>query len=182
MKRQVLSAALILVGTASLSACGKSGGDAETSAAPADKAVAAAAEVAFKMEPGLYRTTINVTKAEIPGLPPQLMEKMKESMSKAASTESCITPEHAAKGVEVMKEQMAKGDCQFEKFEASGGTIDSAFTCKSKEGMAMKVASHGTYTPTGSVVDAKAEMTGPGGKTMHIEQTVTTERVGDCKA
>ncbi len=163
-----------------LGACGQSASDDKTGGGSGKTALENAAEVAFQMQPGKYRTTMAIQKIEVPGMPPQMAERMKAMMSKAASAESCVTPEAAKRGLDVMKEQMAKGKCQFEKFEASGGTLDTAFTCQSGQGLTMKATSHGTFSPTGSQVQVVRDMAGPGGKTMHVEQTVTTERVGEC--
>ena len=160
-----------------LGACGKS---ATEEKAAESAALDKAAEVAFQMQPGKYRTSVAVQKVEIPGMPAKIAEQMKAMMSKNSTSESCITPDRAAKGVEVMKEQMAKGQCTFDKFEASGGTVDASFSCKSGDQMTVKATSKGSYTPTGSVIQATGDMTGPGGKTIHIEHVITTERIGDC--
>jgi len=168
----------IALSALALGACSK---QAATTDAPAQaNADKAAAEMAFRFSPGQYRTTIEVTDFAMPGMPPQAETQMKAMFAKAASQEYCLKPEDAAKGIEAMKENMAKGDCKFDKFEASGGTVSSAFTCKS-DGMEMHSTSQGTYSDTGSQVAIKADMKAPDGKTMHIEQTVKTERIGDCK-
>jgi hypothetical protein len=157
---------------------------------PEDKAAAAvasgdpakaAAEMAFQFQPGQYRTTIAVHKVAVPGMPAMMAEQMKHAMSKSLSSEHCISPEQAAKGVEAMKQHMGQGKCQFESFNARGGTVDSVFTCQTGADMALRSTSHGTYTRTGSEVAVKAEMKGPGGNAVQIEQTVTTARIGDCK-
>lgn len=160
-----------------LSACGKS---ATEEKADRSAALEKAAEVAFQMQPGKYRTTVAVQKVDIPGMPAEMAAQMKAMMSKGSTSESCITSDKAVKGVELMKEQMAKGQCNFDKFDAVGGTVDASFTCKSGDQMTLKATSKGTYTPTGSVIVATGEMAGPGGKTMHIEHVITTERIGDC--
>lgn len=174
MRKSIAFSCLIAL---TLGACGKSAPDEQAAAGGAlEKAV----EVAFQMQPGKYRTSVVVQKVEVPGMPANVADQMKAMMSKNASSESCITPDRAAKGVEVMKEQMAKGQCTFDKFDATGGTVDAAFTCKSGEQMTVKATSKGSYTPTGSVIQATGDMIGPGGKSIHIEHTITTERIGDC--
>lgn len=178
--RKSIAYPCIALAALALAACGKSATDSEAAASGGSSALEKAAEVAFQMQPGKYRTSVAIQKFEIPGMPPQAAEQMKAMMSKNSSSESCITPDRAAKGIEVMKEQMAKGQCSFDKFEATGGTVDAAFTCKSGDQMTVKATSKGTYTPTGSVVRATGDMTGPGGKTIHIEHIITTERIGDC--
>lgn len=176
MRNSIVFPTLALAALA-LAACGKSASD---DPATSGTAMEKAAEMAFQMQPGKYRTSMVVKKIELPGMPPQMAEQMKAMMSKNATSESCVTPDRAAKGVELMKEQMSKGQCSFDKFDASGGKVDAAFTCKSGDQMTLKATSKGTYTPTGSIIEASGTMEGPGGKTMQIEHVITTERIGDC--
>lgn len=84
------------------------------------------------------------------------------------------------KGIDVMKEQMGKGQCQFEKFDASGGKVETVFSCSPGAGMTLKAVSKGEYSATGSKVSVTSDMAVPGGKTIHVEQTITMERIGDC--
>lgn len=172
-----ISALMILA----LAGCGKSAPDADaTGAAASGDPMKAAAEMAFRFEPGKYRTTITFQKVEIPGMPAGMAEQMKAAMAKTTASEHCITPESAAKGVDAMKEHMGKGQCKFESFNARGGTVNSTFSCQAGQGMTMRATSQGTYTSTSSKVAAKVDMTGPVGKGMHLEQTMITERIGDC--
>lgn len=181
--RKTLTYSLLTLSALALAACGKSNSGADgTSAAQGANIdpAKAAAQMAFQFQPGMYRTAINIDKIDIPGMPPAALEQMKGMMGKATKVEHCVSPDQAAKGLEVMKEHMGKGKCQFEKFEANGGTVDSIMVCDGGQGAKIRTASHGTYTPTGSVVKGVGDMTGPGGKSMHIEETVTMERIGDC--
>lgn len=170
--------ALLAVSSLALAACGKSGSDKATGGQSADPAKTAA-EMAFQFQPGQYRTTINIDKIDIPGMPAAALGQAKGMMGKPIIADYCMSPEKAAMGIGAMKENMAKGKCQFEKFEARGGTIDSAMVCDA-DGSSIRSTSRGTYTPTGSVLKATGEMAGPGGQKMHIEQTIKMERIGDC--
>lgn len=165
-----------------LGGCGKSApeGDAASTAAGGDP-VKAAADMAFQFQPGQYRTTIDIQKVEIPGMPPGFADQMKAAMSKQLSRDHCISPEQAAKGVEAMKQHMGQGKCQFESFNARGGKVDSVFTCQTGAEMELRSTSQGTYSATGSQVAIKAQMKGPLGKSVQIEQTLTTTRTGDCR-
>ncbi len=178
MMRKSLFLTMTAFGAVTLSGCGKS--EPQQQAATGGDPVRAAAEMAFRFEPGKYRTTIAFQKIEIPGMPAGVAEQMKAAMSKTTASEHCITPESAAKGVEAMKEHMGKGQCKFESFNARGGKVDSVFSCQAGQGMTMRASSQGTYSATGSKVAAKVDMDGPGGSGMHLEQTMTTERIGDC--
>jgi Protein of unknown function (DUF3617) len=176
---KTLTLTLAISTALALAACGKSAPE-EQAAATGGDPMKAAAEMAFRFEPGQYRTTISFQKVEIPGIPAVAAEQVKAAMSKTTASEHCITPESAAKGVEAMKEHMGKGQCKFESFNARGGKVDSVFTCQVGQGIAMRAVSQGTYTPTSSTVAAKVEMSGPGRKGMQIEQTMTTTRIGNC--
>ncbi len=185
--RKINALTILTLSAAALAACGQSGkeGDAAkgaeaSAAAPADPDKEAA-EVAFQFQPGLYRTTISVQKIEMPGAPPEIAGKIKAAMGKVQTSEHCMKPDQAAKGMAAMKEGMAKGKCTFDKFEASGGKVSSAFSCQAGEGMTMRAESNGTYSPTGSEVFIKVDSSAPAGGSMHIEQTVKSERIGDCK-
>jgi len=169
--------AILVLSTLALAACGKAGSDGASQSANPAKAVA---EMAFQFQPGQYRTAVTIDKIEIPGMPPAALQQMKGMMGKATNVEYCISPEQAAKGMDVMKEHMAKGNCQFEKFEASGGTVDTVMVCQGGQGGSIRTTSHGSYTPTGSVIKGTGDLAGPGGRTMHIEETVKMERIGDC--
>jgi Protein of unknown function (DUF3617) len=163
-----------------LSACGQSAPDGSGKTA-AENLEKQAAEVAFQFEPGQYRTTITVHKIDMPGAPPAAAAQLKAMMSKGQTSERCLTKEQASKGMDMMKEGMAKGKCNFEKFDASGGKINSVFSCQTGQGQGMRAESQGTYSPTGSEVLIKVDTAMPGGNSMHLEQTVKSERIGDCK-
>jgi len=171
--------ALLALSAISLSACGKSGSDSGGGGQSANP-TKAAAEMAFQFQPGQYRSTVTIDKVEIPGMPAAAAAQMKGAMGKMGTFDYCITPEQAAKGMAAMKEHLAKGKCQWEKFEASGGTVDSVMVCEGGRGGSIRTASHGTYTPTGAVMQGAGDVAGPGGKGMHIEETIKMERIGDC--
>lgn len=184
--RKTLSLSILALSVAALSACGQSGKEGDA-AKPGDKPAATvdpaktAAEVAFQFQPGLYRTTITVQKIDVPGAPPQAAAQMKQVLGKGHTSEHCMTADQAAKGMEAMKEGMGKGKCTFDKFEASGGKLTSNFSCQGEGGFNIRSESTGSYSPTGSEVFIKADSSMPGGQSMHIEQTVKSERIGDCK-
>lgn len=191
MTRFQATAPLTALAALLLAGCGQSGGkDAEAGASGAPAAEAAAktdpdkevAEVAFQFTPGLYRTTVTIQALDIPGAPPEVAAQMKKAMGKPQVRDHCMAPDQAKKGFDTMKENMAKGNCKFDEFSASDGQVRSVFACQPGKGVQMRASSQGTYSPTGSQVAIKADMTGPDGKTMHIEQLVKSERVGDCKS
>lgn len=175
-----LSFVLPLVAALSLTACNKAGTGSDTAVggggSAAEKAAAVLSGVHF--QPGLYQTKIDIKAFDMPGMPAAVAASVKGSMTGKPLT-YCLSAEDAAKGAEGMKEHMAKGKCQFGKFDAAGGTIDTAMSCQMGNGT-LTASGHGTYTDTGSVVASTSDMTMGGGRKMHIEEVVTTARVGDC--
>lgn len=135
---------------------------------------------AFQLQPGTYRTSVSVEKIEMPGMPIAMADQMKAMMGKAAAEDSCITPERAAHGLEVLKQQIARGKCRFERFQADAGNLETAFTCQTGDGMRMEATSRGTYSSTRSEMRIDGRLIGPGGKTLHVIHTVKSERIGDC--
>jgi hypothetical protein len=173
MRRRVF---IPVVMTFALAACGKADEAASDGTAKSAAANAAAAAAEFKLVAGQYRSTVTVQKFTAEGLPPQ----MAEMMGKPRSFEYCITAQQAAQGLEGLKQQMADGKCQYENFNAAGGKIDATFTCSPAPGMIMRASSKGTYSDSGSQALVVADMAMPGGKSIHVEQSVTAERIGDC--
>lgn len=173
---KISRAAIASAGALALSACGSGGKEPPGQGPEATGAPAGA----FKLQPGKYRTSVSVEKIEIPGLPIAMADQMKAMMGKATAEDSCITPERAARGHEVLKQQIARGKCRFDRFKADAGELDSVFTCQTGDGMRMEATSRGTYSSTRSEMRIDGRLTGPGGKTMHVIQAVKSERIGDC--
>lgn len=174
--KKISRAAIASVAALALSACGPGGKE------PPDEGPEAtgAPPGAFQFQPGKYRTSVSVEKIEIPGMPIAMSDQMKAMMGKAAAEDSCITPERGARGLEVLKQQIARGKCRFERFQADAGKLDSAFTCQTGDGMTMEATSRGTYSSTRSEMRIDGRLIGPGEKTMRVIQTVNSERIGDC--
>ena len=180
-----LPVVFLLITVLGLGACNRAVEPGAASSDAAAKATAAAVEVHF--QPGLYQSKIDIKQLDMPGMPPAVIAAMKSRMFEKPLT-YCLTPEDAAKGAESMKQRMGKGQCQFDRFNAAGGTIDSSMTCQLGGKGSMHAVAHGTYTDTGSVTASTMDMAmggapdgAPGGATkLHIEQITTTTRVGDC--
>lgn len=177
--------AISLIAAFALSACGQSEGSKSGTANGGEGGksgvtipAANLADSEFRMQPGKYRSTVSMLKVTAEGLPPQVAAMM----PKQHSFEYCITPEQAAAGIDGVKQQMAQGKCDYESFKASGGTVDAVFSCNSGKGMNMRAKSHGTYSDSGSQVSVVGDFVMSGGKSIHIEQEVKAERIGDCGA
>jgi len=149
---------------------------------PTDSAKAEAAELQ-RPEPGLYKQSLEFTKFEMPGLKPEEAEMMKGMMKQAQPAEFCLTKEASEKGFREMFDKVREGnECDFSKFDVSGGKLDAVMACKNPEGATSTSRFAGTIAPAGSDVIVEVDQKNPKAPmenaviTMHMK----TERIGDC--
>lgn len=144
----------------------------------------AAAEMkkAVKMTPGKWQTTMQITKFDMPGAPPEAAAAMKGMMGQAQTSESCLTKEQADKDPGEFIKQGQGGDCTFEHFDVSGGKIDGKMICKKPNQGTMEASMTGTIaaeamsmTMSSVVTDSKM----PGGK-VEMGMTMNAKRIGEC--
>ncbi|MGV3555928.1 MAG: DUF3617 domain-containing protein [Croceibacterium sp.] len=132
-------------------------------------------------DPGLYRANVELLEIDMPGAPAGMEDNMKRMMGGANSTtEYCLTREDAERGFEEMARNSQKGDCSFERFDADGGRIDAAMTCRGGEGSVMRMTMQGIGGRTSSEMAMSMQTEAPGmGKTT-MRMKATHQRIGDC--
>lgn len=175
---------LIVLTPLLLLACNKSP---EVSAKNASvEEVAAKAQAALKIEPGLWTSSTEILAVDMPGIANKAMaEQITKSMksSKAADFSHCVTAAEAAKPSSEMFAGKANGQCKYDNFQMAGGKIDATMTC-TPQGGTMKMVMNGTYSSTAydmtmNMVTSNAQMPG-GGMTMKAH--TKGARTGACKA
>lgn len=138
-----------------------------------------------ELNPGNWKSTMTMTKFDIPGAPPAVAERTKAMLGQSQSTEACMSEAQAKLGVREMSSSMQQGDCTMQDFEQARGIMSGTMVCKGSGSFgAPKMAMNGTYTAdkvtmtlSGEVSDAKL----PGGKA-NMELSITSQRTGDCKS
>ena len=112
----------------------------------------------------------------IPGVPGNMAGMMKEAISQ--KTTFCLSEADVEEGYQSALRKSQQGDCSFERFNASGGTIDAVMTCDSEMGP-MTMTINGSGTPTAS--DVTMEVSGKmEGSPMSMKMRVVQKRLGDC--
>jgi hypothetical protein len=175
MKRIVLAVPLIC-----LAAC-DSGPDVDAkNAKPSEVAEQMRDAVAGEtfVRPGKWLSTVTIEEMSMPGMPPELSARMKETMAKQRQVESCLTPEEAKR---------PKGDffaadksCTYDHFTLGGGKIDAAMRC-SNGGVAQSMTMQGSYTPDQYQMAMATKLEGKGPQAgMVMRMRVNAKRVGDC--
>jgi len=171
---------LLSVAALALTACDK--------ADKGPKTLEQAKKEASQMErpqPGEYKQTTKITKFDVPGAPPQMVEQIRKMMEGQNNNVTyCLTKEESDKGFEEMFKKGREGNCKYDRFDASSNTIDAIMLCDTGQGGSARMTLNGTVSPTGSKVNvnveqknAKAQM---GNATIAME--METARIGDCKA
>lgn len=135
-------------------------------------------------EPGKYKQTTKITKFEVPGAPPEMAAQMKTMMQgQGQDTTYCLTKEDSDKGFEEMFKQVQQGDCKYDRFDASSGTIDAVMICKTGPGGGTaRLAIKGTVSKTGSSVSVNVDQSGEkeAAANAKIAMQVSSERIGEC--
>jgi Protein of unknown function (DUF3617) len=177
-------ATLILAPALLLAACGSSKTVTAENASAADvaKQVGTSGVAENFVSPGHWQMTMTMKEMNIPGMPPQLAEKMKSRMGVARTFDSCVTPEEA----KAPKGNLFAGDqaknCVYEKFAMGGGKIDSIMHCN-EGGEKRTMAMTGTY----SAGDYHMQMSSSGDSTkggpmagMSVKMEMVGKRTGEC--
>jgi hypothetical protein len=131
------------------------------------------------VQPGLWESRVTVQEMNIPGMPAQYADKMKQSIAEHRndSSKHCITPADVKKP----KEDFFGADksCKYDHFTMGGGKIDIAMVCHEEE-TTQNMNVSGSYTPTTYSIDTS--MTGTGGQQngMSMKMHVDASRVGEC--
>ena len=132
------------------------------------------------VRPGLWESKVTIEKFDVPGMPPEMAQRMKTMMAENQEHgfQTCLTPEDVKKP----KEDFFAGknnNCRYEHFTMGGGKIDIAMVCR-QEDMTQNMNVSGSYTPTSYSIDTA--MTGTGGheQGMSMKMHVDSNRVGEC--
>lgn len=132
------------------------------------------------IEPGLWQSKVVIQEMNIPGMPPQFADKMKQSMAehRQQSNTHCLTPADVKKP----KEDFFAGEdksCRYDHFTMGAGKIDIAMVCRA-EGATQRTNMTGTYTPTSYSMDMSSSGSGGAQGGMTMKMHVDSRRVGEC--
>lgn len=136
-----------------------------------------------KPRPGLYRSTSKLVSFDIPGMPPAQAEKLKQMFSSTAQAqEYCLTPQEAEGGMEAAAKKMAEGDCKYERFAATGNSLDAKMTCQTGQGMIATIEMKGTMDSEASQMNMTINQSMPGqqGGAVRMVAEVSSQRIGEC--
>ncbi len=165
-------------GAALLAGC-SGGGGADGTDAVSVKEVAEKAKAAIpRPDPGLYKTTVTMTKIDIPGLPPEMAD---HGAGMVRTVEHCLSAADVDKGFEALVKEGQDGECSYESFSAAGGKIEAVMVCKA-QGRDTRTQISGSATKTGADLTAATAMDFEGVGKATLNFTAKHERIGECPA
>lgn len=177
-------AVCVVASFACLTACNK-GPDVELHNASGNQVAAAVKQSGVMssdrmIEPGLWQSKVTIQEMNIPGLPAQYADKMKQTMAEHRNEASshCVT----AADVKKPSEDFFGADksCRYEHFTMGSGKIDIEMVCR-EEGSTQTTKMAGTYTPTSYSMDMSSKRAGTGTEgAMTMKMHVDSQRVGEC--
>jgi|tagenome__1003787_1003787.scaffolds.fasta_scaffold20563996_2 hypothetical protein len=158
-----------------------------------DEKDASVAEVAAKVRqnagdqsfvrPGLWESKVTIEKFDVPGMPPEMAQRMKTMMAENQEHgfQNCLT----AEDVKRPKEDFFAGknnQCRYEHFTMGGGKIDAAMQCGGKDGGTQVMQMAGTYSPDSYQMQTAMKLSGAGAQGgMNMSMRVEAQRIGECK-
>lgn len=150
-----------------------------TVAEVANQVAESAASDPHAIRAGLWSSTVTVEEIDAPGIPPDMVRRMKSAMGTGQAHQSCLTEEEAKKP----KEEFFAGtgnQCKYDHFKMGGGKIDATMRC-SQGGSSQVMQLEGNYSPETYQMRMSTHMEGDvpaGGMTMKMR--VDSKRIGQC--
>ena len=132
----------------------------------------------LQLQPGQWETTTLITAMDIAGLPAGATEA---ATGTRTMTSNCITAADAARPDANILSGTKDGNCTYERFSMTGGSIDAAMTCmpaRAPGKIAMTLA--GTHARDRFDMGMAMNTSLPGDLAMTMKATVTGRRTGEC--
>ena len=175
---------LVVLSLAALAACNK-GPEINVKNASvgevAEKVREAGSDGSF-VDPGRWETKVSLLDIEVPGMPPQMAQQMKQTMGKLQDNTyaTCLTDADVKKP----KEDFFAGkdnECRYDNFTMGGGKIDAVMHC-GKGGAKQTMQMAGTYSPESyeMQMSTKTESGGAEARGMAMRMRVEAHRIGEC--
>jgi hypothetical protein len=135
------------------------------------------------IKPGRWESKVSVLDVQMPGMPPQMADRIKQTMTTVNDRDvmaTCLSEADAKKPREDFFAGKSK-NCRYDHLTMSGGKMDAAMTCTGERGTSMSMTMAGTYSPDHYEGDMAMEMNGPDAHGMKIKSHSVSNLVGQCR-
>lgn len=174
--RGVLPISILLA----LSACGSEPAVNETNASVAEvsEKVRQASKDQGLIRAGKWQSTVTIEDVSMPGMPPEMAERMQSALAQTRTAETCLTEAEAQRP----KEDFFGGNeqCRYDHFTMTGGKIDAAMRCTQQD-VTQVMEMSGTYSSTSYQMRMRSRTEGgPAGQALTMQMKVDARRIGEC--
>ncbi len=183
MKNYLVAATAALA----LTACGGGATDADADGdgtITQDEVEAAMGDVSIT--PGEWENTvefidINFDETKVPVEARGMLNGMLEGMKGQINTiKSCVTPEEAEKPAAEMFSGNENADCEYDRFEFGGGTMNMELTCQDPTSGTAKITNSGSYSADSYEMEMTVALNSPEMGEMTISASSKGKHIGDC--
>ncbi len=135
-----------------------------------------------KLRPGQWEHTVEFTELDMPGVPANMQDMVKQQMGSGITTTTCMTEEEANRPSADFFGGEGNDDCTYEEFDRSGNKMTLRMTCDAGQGGTAKVAMDGEFAADSFTLTMDNKVTGTQAGDVTMKGTVTGKRIGDCPA
>ena len=169
-----------------LAACDKGPQVDLTNATPAEvaKAMKDSGATRTMVRPGKWSSTVAVLEMNSPGMPPEMQQKMQETLGQPRTVEACLTADQVDNPERMIGAIPAS--CKYERYTMGNGKMNGKMRCETN-GMVQEMSVAGTYSDDAysltidnkTIVPAGAVAGQPTGN-MSMKMKVDSRRLGEC--
>lgn len=133
-----------------------------------------------EMRTGQWRSTIEFTEFDIPGLPASMADMVRGSLGRTQTTEYCVTPDDLRRpSADALGGEGAE-NCDYEDWSYRGGEMRAVLVCNIPGQGRARMVMEGSGSPTAYRSTISSEISGTQMGTIRMSGNVTGERIGDC--
>ena len=165
-----------------LSACSDKGADADGDGkiSDAEATTEMAKDGAMAMKPGLWEVRSNYDKIEAPGVPAEMLTKMKAQMAEGMTQRSCLTKAQVEKpGLEFFGAP-PEANCTFDALDRSTEGVKMTMTCKPGGPIVLKSKMDGKFAAQTYTLNVEQSTEGTPMGAVKMTGKIEGKRVGDC--
>lgn len=180
--RTILAASACL---ALLAACSDNGADADNDGTITKEEVVAEAASGggdITMRAGQWEHTVEFTEIDLPGVPDNMKDMVRQNMGGKVTSTSCMTQEEAEKPDADFFGGEGQDDCTYEEFDRSGNKMKLRMTCDAGNGGTAKVAMDGEFGADRFTLKMDNTVSGGQMGDVKMKGTISGRRLGDCPA
>ena len=178
--------ALLATAALGLAACDRGPEVDLTNATPAEvaKAMKDSGATRTMVRPGKWSSTVAVLEMNSPGMPPEMQQKMQETLGQPRTVEACLTADQVDNPERMIGAVPA--NCRYDRYTMGNGKMNGKMRCE-QNGMIQEMTVAGTYSDDSYSLTIDNKTSAPAGavagqpvSAMSMKMKVDSRRIGEC--